>query len=103
MPYMTNLTLLFIEMLFSNMFFECSLYLVISTFGLKLTLSKLNVFTKYSNNCFAHFNVLFYLTLCDLNITSSAVNLNFIIELHHDSIRLFHFCYGLAVRTGGRP
>ena len=85
------------------MFFEFCLYLVIGSLGLKFTLSKLNVFAQHSYYRFAHFDVLFNLTLRDLDITSGAVNLNFIVELHHYSIWLFHFCYGLAVGTGRRP
>lgn len=91
MSYMTNLAFLFIEMLLSEVFLKSSLNLIVGAFCLKFTLSKLYILTKHSDYRFANLNMLFYFTLGDFNIASSAVNLNFVVKLHHYTVRLFHF------------
>ena len=96
---MTNLTLLLIEMWFSEVFFEFCLYLIIGTFGLKLTLSKLNILAQNSDYRLANLYMLFDFALCDLYIACSAVDLNFVVEFHHNPIWLLHFCYSFAMWT----
>lgn len=81
------------------MLFKVCLNLLVRALSNVFASPELHIFAIHCDFCFTNLNVLFDVTLGNFYVTSLTIDLYFIVKLHDNPVRLFHFRCSLAVRT----